>query len=152
MVTHRFGQARPKGPRGQRVGCVVLGETLAIQASSPRAVLGWAAVADDAPLESWYDPEVVAAIESWEPPVGAGDRPMPSRLVRWSRSTALGAVMSGFGLGLQEVLEPSRDQAIVIEVDADGEPHDLPIQLFLDPDDPAGSLCVIRRDPPPPVV
>lgn len=64
----------------------------------------------------------------------------------------MGAVLTGMALGLQEVLEPKRDAAIVIEVDADGEPHDLPIRLMLDPDDPRGSLCIVRRDPPPPVV
>lgn len=79
--------------------------------------------------------------------------PLPSRVVRWSRGSAAGAVLTGMALGLREVLDPRRDDdAIVIEVDADGEPHDLPVQLFLEPDDPAGSLCIVRRDPPPPVV
>ncbi|QXC63201.1 hypothetical protein KSP35_10670 [Aquihabitans sp. G128] len=80
------------------------------------------------------------------------DEPLPSRVVKWSRRSALGAVMTGMALGLQEVLEPPRETAIVVEVDADGEPHDLPIRLLLDPDDPSGSLCIVRRDPPPPVV
>ena len=99
-----------------------------------------------------YDPEVQAALDSWEPPEYLQNRPLPSRLTTWSRSTVMGAVMSGFAFGLREVLEPPRDEAIVIEVDADGEPHDLPVRLMLDPDSPAGSLCIIRRDPPPPIV
>lgn len=88
----------------------------------------------------------------WGQPVGPAADPLPSRVVKWSRRSAIGAVMTGMALGLQEVLEPKRDAAIVIEVDADGEPHDLPIRLMLDPDDPSGSLCFVRRDPPPPLV
>lgn len=103
-------------------------------------------------LGEWYDPEVAAVLDAWEPPEYLRNRPLPSRLKTWSRSSLLGVVVSGMALGLQEVLEPKREDAIVIEVDADGDPHDLPIRLFLDPDDPSGSLCIVRRDPPPPVV
>ncbi|MEO6628357.1 MAG: hypothetical protein ABIP03_07265 [Aquihabitans sp.] len=107
---------------------------------------------DDPTFEGFYPPETLAALDAWtQPRVDAG-RPLPSRMVRWSRSSVLGAVVTGFALGIQEVMEPKQDTAIVIEVDAAGEPHDLPIRLFLDPDDPSGSLCVVRRDPPPPVV
>lgn len=92
--------------------------------------------------------------DSWadRPGVEDGVPPVPSRVVQWSRRSAMGAVLTGMALGLQEVLEPKKDSAIVIEVDADGEPHDLPIRLLLDPDDPSGSLCIVRRDPPPPVL
>lgn len=103
-------------------------------------------------IEADYDAEVLAALDAWEPPAYLVERPIPSRLVTWGRSSLLGAVLTGSALGLQEVLEPKRDEQIVIEVDADGEPHDLPVRLILDPDDPSGSLCVVRRDPPPPVV
>ncbi|MCU1355566.1 MAG: hypothetical protein JWM89_984 [Acidimicrobiales bacterium] len=114
--------------------------------------------ADDEPasgppeLDAVYDAEVLAALDAWEPPEYLRDRPLPSRLTTWSRKSILGAVVRGSVLGLQEVLEPKRDDPIVIEVDADGEPHDLPIRLMLDPDSPAGSLCIVRRDPPPPEV
>lgn len=103
-------------------------------------------------IEADYDAEVLAALDAWEPPAYLTDRPLPSRLVTWGRSSLLGAVITGSALGLQEVLEPKRDEQIVIEVDADGDPIGLPVRLFLDPDDPSGSLCIVRRDVPPPVV
>jgi hypothetical protein len=103
-------------------------------------------------LDAVYDPEVLALLDAWEPPADGASAPGPSRMVSWGRSSLLGAVITGYALGLQEVLEPKREEQIVIEVDADGEPHDLPVRLLLDPDDPTGSLCFVRRDPPPPVV
>ena len=103
-------------------------------------------------FESLYDAETLAAVEGWQPRPVRGDQPLPSRVVRWSRNSTMGLLATGLALGLREVIDPPREEQIVIEVDADGEPHDLPIQLFLDPDDPSGSLCILRADPPPPVV
>lgn len=110
---------------------------------------------DPAEFDDLYDPDTLAALDAWSLPDDADDAgraPLPSRLSTWSRSTAMGMVLSGYALGLQEVLDPKSQRPIVIEVDAAGEPHDLPIELILDPDDPSGSLCIVRRDPPPPVV
>ncbi len=85
-----------------------------------------------------------------EPEVDPGDDerlgpPLPSRVTQWSRRTALGAVMSGMALGLQEVFEPKEQAPIVVEVDDDGMPHHLPVELFLNPDDPRGSLALVHR-------
>lgn len=114
------------------------------------------------PLGSWdgepdpgigadYDAEVLAALDAWAP-TDHGPPTLPTRLVSWRRRSVIGAVAMGWALGLREVLETDPDDPIVIEVDADGEPHDLPIQLLLAPDDPSGSLCIVRRDPSPPQV
>lgn len=106
-------------------------------------------------FDSLYDPDTLAALDAWSAPDEAPDEgavPLPSRLSTWSRSTVMGMVLSGCALGLQEVLDPKSQRPIVVEVDAAGEPHDLPIELILDPDDPSGSLCIIRRDPPAPIV
>ena len=106
------------------------------------------------PVLPGVDPDVLALLEPWHaaPAPEEQARPVgPARVASWSRSSMLGAVMTGWALGLQEVLFPKEKQ-IVIEVDAEGEPHDLPIRLLLDPDSPDGSLCLVRRDPPPPVV
>ncbi len=109
---------------------------------------------DPAGFDGLYDPDTLAALDAWAAPeeAAAAPAPLPSRLSSWSRSTAMGMVLTGCALGLQEVLDPKSERPIVIEVDAAGEPHDLPIELILDPDDPSGSLCIIRRDPPPPIV
>ncbi len=111
-------------------------------------------------LDDWYDdPRTVAKLDRWgagdgspqsvfhaEDPDHVGTAPaFASRLNSWTRRTALGAVMQGMALGLQEVFEPKDQATIVIEVDDDGLPHDLPVQLLLDPDDPRGSLALVRR-------
>jgi len=103
-------------------------------------------------LDELYDAETVGAIDGWEPAADLDEHLLPSRLVSWSRSSVLGLVMTGWGVGIQEVLQPRADRNIVIEVDDAGQPHDLPIELFLDPDDPSGSLCIVHRQSPPPVV
>jgi len=100
-------------------------------------------------LAEVYDPEVIAALDSWAPEEPSEPSVLPSRVSQWGRSATLGLVLSGFALGLQEVLDPKDQRQIVVEVDASGESAHLPISLFLDPDSPAGSLCVIRRDAPP---
>ena len=104
------------------------------------------------PFEDLYDPATVAAVEGWTAPEREGPAPLSSRMVTWGRSSVLGAVITGTALGLREVLVERREPQIMIEIDADGEPHDLPIALFLEPDDPAGSLCIVRSDPPPSAV
>lgn len=97
-------------------------------------------------FDELYDAETIAALEGWEPPTSDGDPgPLPSRLSRWSRSTAMGMVLSGVALGLQEVLDPREHAQIVIEVDDEGETPHLPIELILDPDSPQGSVCLVRR-------
>lgn len=108
------------------------------------------AAADEAPLgfEDRYDPEELAAIDAGP---RRTDEPV-TKVSQWRRRSALGAVLTGMALGLQEVFDPEEERSIVIEVDADGEPLDLPLQLFLDPDSPAGSLCIVHasdnRKPP----
>jgi hypothetical protein len=99
---------------------------------------------EDPGFEELYDPETLAALagrDRSEP----DEEPMLSKVSRWSRRTALGMVLTGVALGLQEVLDPEEDGQIVIEVDDQGTSPHLPIQLFLDPDSPAGSLCLVRR-------
>lgn len=98
-------------------------------------------------FEDRYDPDELAVIEAGP----RSDQPVTA-VSQWRRRSALGAVLTGMALGFQEVFDPEEERSIVIEVDADGEPLDLPIQIFLDPDSPAGSLCIVHvsdnRKPP----
>lgn len=93
-------------------------------------------------FEDRYDPEELAVIEAG--PSRPVNEPV-TRVSQWRRRSALGAVLTGFALGLQEVFDPEEERSIVIEVDDDGLPTDLPVQMFLDPDSPAGSLCIVHR-------
>lgn len=103
------------------------------------------------PFEERYDPDELAAIEAGPRRVG-DDRPV-TRVSQWRRTSALGAVLTGMALGLQEVFDPEEERTIVVEVDDEGLPADLPVQLLLDPDSPSGSLCIIHRsEVPPPVI
>ncbi|HYI63012.1 MAG TPA: hypothetical protein VEW93_14560 [Acidimicrobiales bacterium] len=97
-----------------------------------------------------YGPDVLAAIEAG--PTRRSDEPV-TRVSQWRRRSALGAVLTGLALGFQEVFDPEDERSIVIEVDDTGLPSDLPVQMFLDPDSPAGSLCIVHRtDVKPPMV
>lgn len=96
----------------------------------------------DAPFEDLYDDDELAAIEAG--PTERGHEPV-DRISSWRRRSALGAVLTGLALGLQEVFDPEEERSIVIEVDDDGLPSDLPVQMFLDPDSPSGSLCIVHR-------
>src|SRR4051812_18407675 len=86
---------------------------------------------DDYELDGLYDADTLDAIDGWEPPPEPPEQLLPSRLVSWSRSSMLGLVMTGWGVGIQEVLQPREDRSIVVEVDDAGQPHDLPIELIL---------------------
>lgn len=104
----------------------------------------------DEPLgfDELYPPEALARIEA-----GPTRREPVTKVSQWRRHSALGAVLTGMALGLQEVFDPEEERSIVVEVDDDGMPADLPVQLVLDPDSPAGSLCIVHRSGvKPPVV
>jgi len=108
---------------------------------------------DDLGFEEVYDPETIAMLDAWQDTVDDVTPMLPSRLSRWGRGAAFGMVLSGVALGLQEVFDPKEQHQIVVEVDDAGLTPHLPIELFLDPDSPAGSLCVVRRtNPAPPTV
>lgn len=112
--------------------------------------MGFPAAGDDDPagfdLDDVYDPDTLALVDAGPANNPAVDGTAPSRLANWSRSTAMGMVLTGVALGLQEVLDPAEQRPIVIEVDDAGQPGHLPVELFLDPDSPSGSLCLVHRE------
>jgi hypothetical protein len=69
---------------------------------------------------------------------------LPPRIESWRRRSAMGAILTGFALGLREALEPEREEpAIVAQVS--GEPvGDLPVQAQLDEVSPRESVVTIR--------
>ena len=96
-------------------------------------------------IDDLYDADTLAVLDGWKVN-GLAPASAQSRVASWSRRTAMGMVLTGVALGLQEVLDPAEQRPIVIEVDDIGEPRHLPVELFLDPDSPAGSLCLVHRD------
>jgi len=95
------------------------------------------------------DGESAEAADGSAEPVDGKD---PLRFNSWMKRSATGAVMTGIAVGLQQALElPRQEPAFVIE--ASGEPDDpnRAIDLHIDPDNPAGSVAIVRRrsvDPP----
>ncbi len=69
----------------------------------------------------------------------------PLRFDTWRRRSATGAVLTGIALGLQQALTDVKDPpAIVLEASGEPEDPDAPIDLRFDPDDPAGTVAIIR--------
>ena len=73
-------------------------------------------------------------------PPATADR-IPSRYRRSAGASVLAAGM----LGLRDVIEPPKDDKPVVEQFADEGDGDRPIEVYLDPDDPAASIVVIRN-------
>lgn len=65
---------------------------------------------------------------------------IPSRY----RSSAGASLLAAGLLGLRDIIEPPKDDRPVVEQHADGDEPDRPIEVYLDPDDPASSMVVIR--------
>ncbi len=67
-------------------------------------------------------------------------------LKRWSLRSAAGAMLSGLGYTLRDILKAKQDKPVIAEVDpaGPGGPDD-PLELHLDPDYPAMSWAIVRR-------
>ncbi len=64
---------------------------------------------------------------------------------RWRRRTVTGGVLTGFALGLQEVLYPKQKEELAVVVEAGEPPGDRAIDVDLDPDDPGSSTVTVWR-------
>ncbi len=70
----------------------------------------------------------------------------PLRFNSWMKRSATGAVMTGIAVGLQQALElPRQEPAFVIEASGEPDDPDRAIDLHIDPDNPAGSVAIVRR-------
>jgi hypothetical protein len=63
---------------------------------------------------------------------------------RYRSSLAASALAAGM-IGLRDVLEEPRDQRPVVEQHAEGGTTPRPVEVRLDPDDPAASTATLRR-------
>jgi hypothetical protein len=66
---------------------------------------------------------------------------LPSRY----RQSAGASLLAAGLLGLRDVIEPPKDDRPVLEQHAADDDPDRPVEVYLDPDDPASSLVVIRN-------
>ncbi|HKY15144.1 MAG TPA: hypothetical protein VJM33_09490 [Microthrixaceae bacterium] len=93
---------------------------------------------DDSPYE-WLQAEWLP--ETWD----QHERIEPSRDVDRFRRTSAGAILAAGMLGLQQVLDPKKNEDPPIVVESPGEPpgpkH---LEFDLDPDDPAASTVTIH--------
>ncbi len=67
-----------------------------------------------------------------------------SKVARWRTTTAAGAILGAFAMGLRDVFdEPKDDETVLVQdVPLDGEPHALDVALH--PDEPTLSIAVVR--------
>jgi len=70
---------------------------------------------------------------------------LPPRVERWRRRSATGAMLTGFAMGLREVLETEqREPAIVMETSG-VPPRDLAVEADLENPSPRQSVVKVRR-------
>jgi hypothetical protein len=97
-------------------------------------------------LSEVYDEATLAALDAWGRP--AAERPGDARQVGPVRplrqGAAAGAVITGLVLGLRDVLEGEREDAVVLEEDAPGPDPGQAVVVHLVPFDPAASVAVVR--------
>ncbi|MBS1838640.1 MAG: hypothetical protein JST64_13190 [Actinobacteria bacterium] len=77
--------------------------------------------------------------------------PQPSARIphRYRRSVSASVLAAGM-LGLRDVLEAPRDDRPVVEQHVDEHDRRRPVEVQLDPDDPAASIVRLHPPPPPP--
>jgi hypothetical protein len=85
-------------------------------------------------------------LEGYEGPASEEDNhtALPPKFEAWRRRSATGAILTGFALGLQEALEPKREEpAIVVQTSGD-PPQDLPVESDFEYRRPRKSVVHIR--------
>jgi hypothetical protein len=82
-------------------------------------------------------------------PDGGGYAPgthtgLPPRMEAWRRRSAVGAILTGFAFGLQEAIEPKRDEPVVMVQTSGAPPKDLPVEAEFEYRRPRQSVVQIR--------
>jgi len=104
--------------------------------------------ADEVAPPQLGDPTQPAGTQDADWPEDADDdasrTALPPRLEGWRRRSAAGAILTGFALGLQQALEPKRDQpAIVVQTSGD-PPRDLPVEADFEYGRPRQAVVNLR--------
>ncbi|MEI7886917.1 MAG: hypothetical protein WCJ04_05960 [Actinomycetes bacterium] len=78
-----------------------------------------------------------------------GTKPEPVEIHRGHiphkyRQSGAASMLAASLIGLREILDPSKDNRSVIEQQTNDDDIERPIEVFLDPDNPAASIVVIR--------
>jgi hypothetical protein len=83
-------------------------------------------------------------VEPADDPAGGAHNALPPRVESWRRRSVTGAILTGFALGLKQVLEPEREEpAVVMQVS--GEPvRDLAVDAQLNDLQPSESVVTVR--------
>jgi hypothetical protein len=69
---------------------------------------------------------------------------LPPRVEAWRQRSAVGAIMTGFALGLQEALEPKREEPAIVVQTSGEPPTDLPVESDFEFRRPRQSVVHIR--------
>ncbi|MGH9115454.1 MAG: hypothetical protein ACRDWW_06435, partial [Acidimicrobiales bacterium] len=69
---------------------------------------------------------------------------LPPRVEAWRKRSATGAILTGFALGLQEVLEPKREEPAIVMQTSGDPPRDLPVEADFEHLRPRQSVVTLR--------
>lgn len=108
--------------------------------AAPSADAGGPSDADPGTAHPAGESEALTSASQPEEPHTA----LPPKMEAWRKRSAAGAILTGFALGLQEVLESRRDEpSIVIQTSGD-PPDDLPVEADFEYGRPRQSVVNIR--------
>jgi hypothetical protein len=69
---------------------------------------------------------------------------LPPKVEAWRQRSAMGAILTGFALGLQQALEPRRDEPSIVVQSSGEPPTDLPVEANFEFRRPRESVVNVR--------
>lgn len=91
-------------------------------------------------IVDFEDPYALDGIEDPD-----NDEPVTA-IARWRKTSTTGMILTGIGLGLQQVFGPPKDEIAIVS-QAPSQPEDDDVILHFDPDSPENTWMEIRRPP-----
>jgi hypothetical protein len=98
-------------------------------------------VESDAPTPR-EEPE--AAVDADRGPDDGAHTALPPRVEAWRKRSAAGAILTGFALGLQQALEPNREEPSIVAQTSGDPPRDLPVEADFEYGRPRQSVVNVR--------